>query len=85
MSGRHYSLVGNVALPDKLSPEDLDELVDLTVLGNFGTGRERIYRLGKWYDTVQCIVNCKLPHYPEHYNIANRLSNKFTSVLFKVC
>lgn len=47
-------------LPDELSPEEIWILVDLTMSGRFGNGRERKRKLGKWYRIVQTIVNRSL-------------------------
>lgn len=47
-------------LPDELSPEEIWILVDLTMSGRFGNGRERKRKLGKWYRVVQTIVNRSL-------------------------
>lgn len=80
MSRNHDSLFGNVVLPDKLSPEELNKLVDMTIHGNFGTCDERSNLLGAWYDTVQSLVNYKLSHRYKHYNAVNRLWNKLTFV-----
>ena len=52
--------VNDIVLQEKLSPEEINSLVELTINGNFGTGFERNLMLGKWYPTVQRLVNCKL-------------------------
>lgn len=54
-----YFEMGN-KLPDELSPEEIWILVDLTMSGRFGNGRERKRKLGKWYRVVQTIVNRSL-------------------------
>lgn len=42
---------------DYLTPDELDELAQMTVRGIFGNGSVRQFKLGKWYDSVQALVN----------------------------
>lgn len=51
MAGRHYNL------PDKLSPEEISALVDLTIEGKFGNRSKQKTYLGKWYRVVRMLVN----------------------------
>lgn len=45
---------------NQLSPEEIDELADMTLAGYFGNGSERKYSLGKWYIIIQPLVNSKV-------------------------
>lgn len=42
---------------DRLTPEELDELAQMTIRGVFGNGSMRQRKLGKWYHPVQALVN----------------------------
>lgn len=45
------------SIPDKLSPVELDILIDLVREGAAGNGKERREKLGSWYPIIQSLVN----------------------------
>lgn len=44
-------------LPDKMSPAEIDEVVNRVLRGCYGDGDERRIRLGQWYAIIQSRVN----------------------------
>lgn len=45
---------------EKLSPEQIEDLVWATAYGKFSNGDKRKELLGDWYEVIQCMVNMRM-------------------------
>lgn len=51
------SYLKSLTKQEKLSPEQIEDLVWATVYGRLGNGSERVELLGDWYELIQRMVN----------------------------
>lgn len=67
------SYLKSLTKQEKLSPEQIEDLVWATAYGKFSDGDKRKELLGDWYEVVQCMVNMHTGDIEENDFVMNEI------------
>lgn len=67
------SYLKSLTKQEKLSPEQIEDLMWATVYGRLGNGSERKELLGDWYELIQCLVNMHTGDIEENDFVMNEI------------